>query len=122
MLSDGGDPGRCPARACGDGWVRAGGHRLRVGGDRGEGGDRDLGGRVGLGSCRGDRDVDVDGFLHAGEIKKQRIICPVHYAVFDLASGKCVDYYTYDTHWNQAGQILAGETIADFVDANCKNL
>ncbi|MGB7341925.1 MAG: SGNH/GDSL hydrolase family protein [Phototrophicaceae bacterium] len=31
-------------------------------------------------------------------------------------------YYTYDTHWNQAGQTLAGETIADFVEAQCTNL
>lgn len=29
-------------------------------------------------------------------------------------------YYTYDTHWNQAGQTLAGETIADFVGNNCE--
>ncbi|MEO1289262.1 MAG: SGNH/GDSL hydrolase family protein [Chloroflexota bacterium] len=28
-------------------------------------------------------------------------------------------YYTYDTHWNQAGQNLAGATIADFVDEQC---
>lgn len=28
-------------------------------------------------------------------------------------------YYTYDTHWNQAGQTLAGETIAEFVAENC---
>lgn len=28
-------------------------------------------------------------------------------------------YYIYDTHWNQAGQTLAGETIAEFVLDNC---
>jgi hypothetical protein len=28
-------------------------------------------------------------------------------------------YYTYDTHWNQAGQTLAGELLAEFVQANC---
>ena len=31
-------------------------------------------------------------------------------------------YYTYDTHWNQAGQTLAGETIADFVETNCDSI
>lgn len=31
-------------------------------------------------------------------------------------------YYTYDTHWNQAGHTLAGETIADFVGSECDNL
>jgi hypothetical protein len=27
-------------------------------------------------------------------------------------------YYTYDTHWNQAGQALAGSSIADFLASN----
>lgn len=31
-------------------------------------------------------------------------------------------YYSYDTHWNQTGQTLAGETIADFVLNHCGNL
>lgn len=40
--------------------------------------------------------------------------------VFDeYASNGEVLYYTYDTHWNQAGQTLAGETIAEFVLDNC---
>lgn len=28
-------------------------------------------------------------------------------------------FYTYDTHWNQAGQRLAGELLAEFVRGNC---
>lgn len=28
-------------------------------------------------------------------------------------------YYAYDTHWNQSGQDLAGETIASYVQAHC---
>ena len=42
------------------------------------------------------------------------------HATFDEhASNGEMLYYTYDTHWNQAGQTLAGETIADFVRNNC---
>ena len=41
-------------------------------------------------------------------------------SVFDEhASNGEILYYTYDTHWNQAGQTLAGETIAEFVLGNC---
>lgn len=44
------------------------------------------------------------------------------HTVFDEhAANEEMLYYTYDTHWNQAGQILAGETIADFVLDNCEN-
>lgn len=45
------------------------------------------------------------------------------HSTFDehVESGEML-YYTYDTHWNQAGQTLAGETIADFVISNCDNL
>ena len=43
--------------------------------------------------------------------------------VFDehAANGEML-YYSYDTHWNQAGQNLAGETIAEFVLNACENL
>lgn len=37
----------------------------------------------------------------------------------DHASDGEMLYYTYDTHWNQAGQTLAGETIAEFVLESC---
>lgn len=41
-------------------------------------------------------------------------------AVLDeaAANGEML-YYTYDTHWNQAGQHLVGETLADFTISNC---
>lgn len=37
----------------------------------------------------------------------------------EAAANGAMLYYTYDTHWNQAGQNLAGELVADFVGANC---
>jgi len=38
----------------------------------------------------------ADGFLHQGEIQRRKVICPVHQAVFDLLTGRCLDYYTHD--------------------------
>ena len=38
----------------------------------------------------------ADGFLHQGEILTRRVICPIHQAVFDLLTGRCLDYYTHD--------------------------
>jgi hypothetical protein len=35
------------------------------------------------------------------------------------AANREILYYTYDTHWNEAGQTLAGELLANFVEANC---
>lgn len=46
----------------------------------------------------------------------------LHSAFDEHAGNGEMLYYTYDTHWNQAGQMLAGETIADFVTSNCENL
>lgn len=43
----------------------------------------------------------------------------LHPAFDEHAANGEMLYYTYDTHWNQAGQTLAGETIADFVTENC---
>lgn len=34
--------------------------------------------------------------------------------VFQAAQNQML-YLTYDTHWNQAGQILAGQTVADYI-------
>jgi len=38
----------------------------------------------------------ADAFLHEGEISKGQVICPVHYAVFSLQTGRCVNWYTWD--------------------------
>jgi hypothetical protein len=36
--------------------------------------------------------------------------------VFEQAAAEGqMTYLTYDTHWNQAGQELAGKAVADFV-------
>ena len=38
----------------------------------------------------------ADAFLHAGDIRRRRVACPLHHAVFDLQSGQCLDGYTFD--------------------------
>ena len=38
----------------------------------------------------------ADAFLHEGDISTGRVVCPVHYAVFDLQTGHCLNYYTWD--------------------------
>ena len=38
----------------------------------------------------------------------------------EAAADGAVLYYTYDTHWNQAGQSLAGEVLAEFVGERCE--
>ncbi|MGB1285700.1 MAG: alginate O-acetyltransferase AlgX-related protein, partial [Aggregatilineales bacterium] len=39
---------------------------------------------------------------------------------FDAAASEGeILYYTYDTHWNQAGHDLAGAQIAQFIESNC---
>jgi len=45
------------------------------------------------------------------------------HSVFDeqAADGEML-YYTYDTHWNQSGQTLAGETLAEYVNNTCTDL
>ena len=35
--------------------------------------------------------------LSHGLIEPGQVICPLHSAVFDLATGECLDKYTYDT-------------------------
>ena len=39
----------------------------------------------------------AEGFLHDGDIHKRKVTCPAHQADFDLLTGRCVNYYTYDT-------------------------
>lgn len=40
----------------------------------------------------------------------------------NAAADGAVLYYTYDTHWNQAGHDLAGQTIAEYISAgNCSS-
>ena len=38
----------------------------------------------------------ADAFLHAGDIFRRRVVCPLHNATFDLKTGECVDRFTYD--------------------------
>jgi len=39
----------------------------------------------------------ADGFLHQGEIRRRKVICPVHQAPFDLLTGFCTDRSVPDT-------------------------
>jgi nitrite reductase/ring-hydroxylating ferredoxin subunit len=43
-----------------------------------------------------------DAFLHAGDIIKRRVICPLHRAVFDLRSGECLTRFTNDVETHTA--------------------
>lgn len=41
---------------------------------------------------------------------------------FEQAAGQGdMLYLAYDTHWNQAGHVLAGETVADYVEEGCSD-
>ena len=44
----------------------------------------------------------ADGSLHLGEVHPGRVVCPVHEAVFDLTTGRCLDYFTFDIRAYQA--------------------
>ena len=37
------------------------------------------------------------GLLSYGTAEKGEVVCPLHAAVFDLATGECLDKYTFDT-------------------------
>ena len=39
----------------------------------------------------------ADGFLNQGEIRRRKVICPIHGAPFDLLTGRCIDRTVNDT-------------------------